>query len=107
MVDERLGSEKVVIQSPTSFTGSAKRIWKLTRLANVEWHPAAYWTIKVLLVTLAVVLVAIAWVLCAIWLVLFGILMVPWRLIRRGGRKRKMEELRHREMMAASQREPV
>ena len=92
-------SERVVVQSPTSFTGSAKRIWRLTRLG-----PA--W-VKVATVPAAVALVAVAWAVCAVWLVVFGVLLVPWRLIRRGGRKRKLADLRHREMLAAVERKEV
>lgn len=35
------------------------------------------------------------------WYLLFGLLLVPYRIIRRGQRKRRREELRHREMLAA------
>lgn len=86
-----LDSEKVVIQSPLSFVGSSRRIWKITRQDNV--------VVKVLAVTLAVLLVAVAWVFVAAWTLLFGIFLVPYRLLRRGQRKRKMEALRHREVL--------
>jgi hypothetical protein len=41
-------------------------------------------------------------VVCLGWLLFFGIFVVPWRLLRRGQRKRKQEELRHREFLASS-----
>lgn len=91
-------SEGVVIQSPTSFTGSARRIWKLT-----DSGPAP---LKVLTIPLAIVLVVIAWVFCLVWLVVFGIVMVPWRLLRRGSRKRKQERLRHQETLDAVRQAP-
>lgn len=90
-------SDEVIIQSPTSYTGATRRIWRLTRVDNaaVKW---------LLAVPLAVVLVLCAWVFCTIWLVLFGIFLVPYRLLRRGSRKRKQAELRHQEVMAAARR---
>ena len=35
------------------------------------------------------------------WYLLFGLFLVPYRLLRRGARKRKSEALRHREMLGA------
>lgn len=87
----RLASERVVIQSPTSFSGSGRRIWKLTDVGP----PAA----RLATIPLAVVLVLLAWVLVLCWYLIFGLFLVPWRLIRRGGRKRKRDELRHRETL--------
>ena len=92
-----MDSERVVIQSPTSFVGSARRIWKLTDLGP-PW-------VKVLTVLAALVLVALAWCLVAVYTVVFGVLLVPWRLLRRGQRKRKQEALRHAELMAAARGE--
>lgn len=86
-------SENIIIQSPTSFVGSARRIWLLTKLG----HPL----LKVLTVPTALLLTAVAWVLCAVWLAVFGVLLVPWRLLRRGSRKRKQEARRHKEMLDA------
>ena len=85
---------EVIIQSPTSFVGATRRIWKLTKLGP----PAA----KFALIPLAAVLCVVAWVFCAVWLVVFGVVMVPWRLLRRGSRKRKLERLRHEELLAAT-----
>ena len=36
-----------------------------------------------------------------VYTLLFGILLVPYRLLRRGSRKRKQEMLRHAEVLAA------
>lgn len=81
----------MVIQSPTSFSGSGRRIWKLTDLG-----PSGT---RLLTVPAAVLLVLLAWVLVLCWYLIFGLFLVPWRLIRRGGRKRKRDELRHRESL--------
>jgi hypothetical protein len=75
-----------------SFTGSAQRLWKLTRRNVNAWAKAAIYCGTVLLIT-----VAWAFVLC--WYFIFGLWLVPYRLIRRGQRKRHMQELRHREML--------
>jgi hypothetical protein len=90
----KLQSEKVVVAAPVSYAGSAARIWKLTGVAA---QPAA----RIGLGLVAVVLVVLAWTVVTGWYVLFGILLVPYRLIRRGQRKRKREALQHRETIAA------
>lgn len=88
-----LQSEQIVVSSPMSFSGSARR------LANMLWTSTA---IKALvgwwLLPLAV---TAAWALIACWYLAFGIFVVPWRLIRRGSRKRKRDDARHREVLDA------
>jgi hypothetical protein len=76
-----------------SFTGSAQRLWKLTRsgTANV-WASAAIYTCVILLI-------GVMWMAVLCWYFIFGVWLVPYRLIRRGQRKRHMQELRHREML--------
>lgn len=95
-MSKHLESEKVVIQSPTSFTGSARRIWRLT------WRGPSWG--KVVTVPVAVVLTLVAWVVVAVYTFVFGLLLVPWRLVRRGGRKRKLADRRHREILSAAER---
>lgn len=87
-----LASERVVIQSPMSFVGSTRRIWKITRVGN----PIVRWALAV---PAAVILLAFAWIVVAAWTLLFGIFLVPWRLLRRGSRRRKQDALRHREIL--------
>lgn len=93
----KLKSEKVVISSPLSFSGSAKRIWKIT---DVD-RPA----MKALLGLVAAMLILFAWIFVAFWYVLiyvvFGILFIPYRLLRRSSRKQKQAKLRHREVLEA------
>ena len=79
-----------------SFAGSARRIWRITEQDN-PW-------VRAVMVVLAVMLVAVAWCLVAVWYVVFSLLLVPYRLVRRGSRKRKLEEMRHREQLAAIDR---
>src|SRR4051794_17770988 len=88
----QLESEKVVASAPLSFHGSASRIWKLTRLGHAGIARAG-------LVVLALCLVAVAWTLVVAWYLTWGVLLVPYRLIRRGSRKRKLQALQHRETL--------
>lgn len=98
-MSNKLASEKVVISAPFSFAGSAQRIWKMTDVDNPF--------LKFILALIAIVLIVFAWMFVACWYfvlyVLFGILFIPWRLLRRGSRKRKQERLRHREVLDAVQ----
>ena len=80
-----LDSERVIIEAPMSFTGSAKRIW---RLSDIAW-------VRLLLV----VTISVAWVVVLCWYLTFGLLLVPYRLVRRSSRKQKRDALRHRELV--------
>ena len=85
-----------IIAAPFSFTGSAQRLW---RLAPLDATPGLR-----LLTRIALVLViTVAWSFIAGWYMFFGLLVVPYRLIRRGQRKRKVEAKRHAELLAAIQ----
>lgn len=96
-MSQKLASEKVIISAPFSFAGAAQRIWKITDVNNPF--------LKFILAFIAIGLIMFAWVFVAGWYflmyVLFGILFIPWRLLRRGSRKRKQERLRHREVLDA------
>ncbi|MCY3894105.1 MAG: hypothetical protein OXF65_12515 [Acidimicrobiaceae bacterium] len=95
MPEDRLESEKVVVQAPMSFIGPAARIWRLTRVGPLP--------VRFLLGLLAVFLIAVVWLFVLSWYVLFSLLLVPYRLVRRGSRTRKREELRHREVLEANE----
>lgn len=92
----KLQSESIVLASPLSFIGSAKRIWHITETGGV---------LKIIAIPAAVVLIIFAWVIVSIWYVviyiIFGILFIPYRLLRRSGRKQKQEKLRHRKIIGA------
>lgn len=88
----RPASERISIAAPLSYTGSAQRI---RRLASP--HPSA----PVQLVLIATTLTA--WVFVTVWYIVFSVLLVPYRIVRRGSRKRKLEAARHRELLAANQ----
>lgn len=87
-----LESERVVVQAPMSFVGSARRIWMIQRRDD-GW--------QVPLTIVALVVIPLVWLLVATWYVFFGILVIPWRLLRRGQRRRRQEELRQREILGA------
>jgi hypothetical protein len=95
-VPARLASEDVIINAPMSYAGSAQRIWRLRRRAQSERALAA-------LTVVAILVVAVVWALVTSWYLLWGLWLVPYRLLRRGSRKRKAEMMRHREMMGAIQ----
>lgn len=90
----KLESEKIVVAAPLSYAGSAARIWKLTGISE---NVAA----RIALAIAAIILIAGAWCFVTAWYVMWGLLLVPYRLIRRGSRKRKREALQHRELIAA------
>ena len=92
----KLESEKVVVAAPMSLAGSAARIWKLTGMHD---NPAA----RIGLGAVAIFLILCAWTVVLSWYVMFGLLLVPYRLIRRGQRKSKRQALMHREQLAAMQ----
>ena len=102
-MSEKLASEKIVVSAPTSFSGSAARIWKMTDSDNatLKWF---------LLVPVALCLIFMAWSLVAIWYVivfgLFGIFVIPFRLLTRSGRNRKRNSLQHRELLEAVRNNP-
>ena len=91
MNTRKLASERVVVSAPLSFSGSAARIWKMTDVDNPG--------VKVALSFLAVTLIVLVWGFVLTWYLMWGLLLVPYRLIRRGSRKRKVEALRHRERL--------
>ncbi len=99
----QLKSEKVIVSAPTSFSGSAARIWKITESDNdlLKW---------LLLVPIALGLIFMAWSFVAIWYFiifgLFGIFVIPFRLLTRSGRNRKRNSLQHRELLEAVRNNP-
>ncbi len=92
----RLASEDVIISAPMSYAGSAQRIMRLRRRAESSGSLVAA-------TTAAVVLIVFAWVMVTIWYCIWGLMLVPYRLIRRSARKRRVEALRHRELLGTIQ----
>ena len=79
-----------------SYSGSAQRIMRIRRRARSETERTV-WT------AVAVSTVVFVWLLVTVWYLMWGVLLVPYRLYRRGERKRKADALRHRELLAALQ----
>jgi uncharacterized protein DUF1707 len=92
----RLASEDVIINAPLSYVGSAQRIMRMRRLADDGSRLVA-------ITLLAVLLVLVAWTFVTAWYLFWGLLLVPYRVLRRGARKRTAEALRHRELMGTIQ----
>lgn len=92
----RLASEDVIINAPLSYAGSAQRIMRLRRRADGGGALVA-------ITVAAVVLIILAWAFVTVWYLTWGLLLVPYRLLRRGARKRKAEAMRHRELMGTIQ----
>jgi len=93
---KRLASEEVIINAPLSYAGSAQRIVRIRRRAPAGWQLGA-------LTLLAIVLIALVWVFLTAWYLTWGLFLVPYRLLRRGARKRKADALRHRELLGTIQ----
>lgn len=98
-MEAKMASEKVVVSAPMSYHGSAARLWKLVEAVD---GPA-----RVVVALGVSMLVMVAWLAITSWYMFFGVLLVPYRLIRRGSRKRKVEGLRHREMLDALQQSRI
>jgi hypothetical protein len=75
-----------------SFAGSAQRLWNLTRYHVNAWVKAPIYFGVILLIV-------VVWAVVLCWYCIFGLWLVPYRLIRRGQRKRRMQDLRHKEML--------
>lgn len=92
----RLASEDVIINAPMSYAGSAQRIMRIRRRADGGGKLVA-------ITALAILLILMAWAFVTAWYLIWGLWLVPYRLLRRGARKRKAEALRHRELMGTIQ----
>lgn len=87
--------EKVVISAPMSFAGS----WQRSKQWLWDGKPDAWkWSGGWLAIA---ALLSVWWPVNCAWYLVFGLLLVPYRLLRRGGRKRKREALMHKEMLEA------
>jgi hypothetical protein len=92
----RLASEDVIINAPMSYAGSAQRIMRLRRRARGGSELAA-------ITVVVTVLIVIAWAFITAWYLTWGLLLIPYRLLRRGARKRQAEAIRHRELLGTIQ----
>lgn len=100
MTGERVKSEDIIINAPMSFAGAWQRTMRRRRYLRLPFGPAWMRALPMTLVVCPVVLVT-WWAAVAVWYVCFGVLLVPYRMLRRGTRKRKAEAARHREILSA------
>jgi hypothetical protein len=91
----KLSKKKLVVSAPMSFNGS------YLRTANALWHGQPSWFQLAFGWWMIVLVLSFWWMAIVTWYVFFGILLVPYRLIRRGGRKRTIEQKRHEELLEA------
>jgi len=89
----KLASEQVIVQAPMSYTGSLKRLSRMTQS----------WPLALRIIGVAI-MVAMAWTLITSWYLIWGIFLVPWRLLRRHERNEKRRMLQHRETLEAMQK---
>ena len=94
----QLPSERIIVSAPMSYTGAAVRAWKLAIYPRGGgWIIAA----RAAVITGVILLILIWWAAVTCWYLIFGLWLVPYRLIRHGARRRKIEQLQHAEMMEA------
>lgn len=82
-----LPSEQVILESPLSYTGAARRAWRWRRRSIV-------------LLPFSLLELIVRWAFVTVWYLVFGVLVIPYRLVRRGRKQRQIAELRHREALA-------
>jgi uncharacterized membrane-anchored protein len=87
-------ASRTVVAAPMSFAGS------LGRTTNLLWHgrPTA---VKVIAVLAVPSIVFFWWLAIVAWYAMFGLILAPYRLVRRGSRKRKREARMHDETLRA------
>lgn len=88
-------ASRTVVAAPMSFAGSAGRT------LNLLWHqktPGIKFGIGLWLVPL---ILCAWWSAIVLWYAIFGLLLAPYRLLRRGSRKRKREARMHEETLRA------
>ena len=98
---ERLPSEQVIMESPLSFEGSAKRIIP----AVYGGMPKRRWAVPVAPVVVVLV-ISVTWIGVMLWYVVWGVILIPFRLFRRLQLKQEVDELRHRELLDAAHESP-
>jgi hypothetical protein len=90
-----MADKRDVISAPMSFTGSSERV------KNWFWREKPVWYKWVFGWWVVPIITLFWWVGVFVWGLVFGLLLAPYRLIRRGSRKRKVEAKRHKELMEA------
>jgi uncharacterized membrane-anchored protein len=89
-----MDASRTVVAAPMSFAGSTGRTM------NLLWHGRPP-VVKVIAFFSVPVILFVWWSVIVVWYGLFGLLMAPYRLLRRGSRKRKREGRMHDETLRA------
>lgn len=84
------------MESPLSFTGSAKRIIP----AVYGGMPKRRWAVPVAPVVVVLV-ISVTWIGVLLWYLVWGVFLIPFRLFHRLQRKSEVDALRHRELLDA------
>jgi uncharacterized membrane-anchored protein len=89
-----MDASRTVVAAPMSFAGATGRT------TNMLWHgrPIA---VKVIAVAAVPSILVLWWIAIVVWYGAFGLILAPYRLIRRGSRKRKREGRMHKETLQA------
>ena len=99
-MDTQLASERVIINAPMSFVGAAQRSKRLA--GRLIFDPR--WLGLTVAWTAVLALLLLWWAAILVWYVVFGLFLLPYRLLRRGARKRRKLALQHRELLSAIER---
>ena len=93
-------SQKIdVVSAPMSFAGSLARTQNWLWFDKPVWYK---WSLGWLAVSMVVM---IWWMFILMWYMIFGLLLAPYRLRRRGSRKRKLQARQHQELLEAVRKE--
>lgn len=87
--------KRPVVAAPMSFAGSSGRV------LNGYWHEMPNWYKWAVGWWLVPIIIFMWWTFIVLWYALFGLLLIPYRLVRRGSRKRKIQERQHQEILEA------
>jgi hypothetical protein len=90
----RMDGSRTVVAAPMSFAGA------VGITTNLLWHDRPI-VVKVFGVFGVPAIVGLWWILIVVWYAVFGLFLVPYRLVRRGSRKRKREARMHQETLRA------
>ena len=90
-----MSKKKPVVSAPMSLNGS------YLRTANALWHGQPSWFQLAFGWWMILLVLSFWWTAIITWYFVFGLLLVPYRLVRRGGRKRTIEQKRHEDLLEA------
>lgn len=90
-----VSKKRAVIAAPMSYAGS------LGRVQNGLWHDMPVWYKWAVGWWVVPIIIFMWWIFIFLWYLIFGLLLAPYRLIRRGTRKSKVQARQHQEILEA------